>query len=129
MPWLVLMAGRQAQSIEEIFPLINYCRQGRLEEARAWAESGKPLDPPPNARRNVRRVPLLIAIDQGFYSMAALLLEHGADPMCQTNALKYAIQRERPEIVRLLLESKQAVPDPVSFAEVCRYGNPGIISV
>jgi Ankyrin repeats (3 copies) len=123
------MTDRNAQSIEEIFPLIDYCRQGKLEEARVWAEAGKPLNPPPNTRRDTRRVPLLIAISRGFYSMAKLLVQNGADPHCQTNALAYAIGESQTEIVRFLIESKAIELKSVSFASVCAHGNPDIIRI
>jgi hypothetical protein len=123
------MTDRNAQSIEEIFPLIDYCRQGKLEEARVWAEAGKPLNPPPNTRRDTRRVPLLIAISRGFYSLAKLLVQNGAYPHCQTNALAYAIGESQTEIVRFLIESKAIELKSVSFASVCAHGNPDIIRI
>ena len=123
------MSDRNAQSIEEIFPLIDYCRQGKLEEARVWVETGKPLNPPPNIRRDTRRVPLLIAISRGFYSMAKLLVQNGADPHCQTNALAYAVGESQTEIVRFLIESKAVELKTVSFASVCEHGNPDIIRI
>jgi len=123
------MADRHAQSIEEIFPLIDFCRQGRLEEARQWAESGKPLDPPANARRYSKRVPLLIAIDKGFFSLASVLIQHGAEGLGYVDALEYAIYQDRPEIVKLLLDSKVVTRDAVEFSVVCEHGNAEIIKI
>lgn len=123
------MPGKHAQSIEEIFPLIDFCRHGRLEEARQWAESGKPLDPPLNTRRYSKRVPLLIAIDKEFFSLASLLLQHGAEGLGLDDALEYAIYRDRPEIVKLLLDSKAVARDAIEFSTVCDHGNPAIIKL
>lgn len=123
------MADKHAQSIEEISPLIDFCRQGRLEEARLWAEAGRPLDPPLNGRRNSRRVPLLISIDKEFFSLAALLIQHGAEGLGYVHALEYAINRDRAEIVKLLLDSRRLHRGAVDFSTVCSHGNAEIVKI
>ncbi len=117
---------KPAKSIEEIFPLIEFCKAGKLTEVTQWIEEGKPLDPPPAKRRSSRRMPLQIAIEKNFYSLAELLLEGGADPFLNGNALRYCVTKSRPDIAGLLLE--QGVPaESVDFVYVCEMGNPEII--
>lgn len=108
---------KSAKSPEELFPLADLCRAGKLKEVGEWIASGKPLDPPLNARRSRRQSPLEIAIDKGFFALAELLLDGGCDPMANGNALCDAVRSDQPEIAKLLLD--RGVPaDSVHLGEV-----------
>ncbi len=114
-------ASRAARSPEELFPLIHFCRAGKLKEVSEWIAQGKPLDPPVSAKRKRRQSPLEVAIEKGFYSLAELLLDGGCDPLANGNALHDAIDRAEPEIAGLLLD--RGVPiDSVDIADVFEAG-------
>jgi hypothetical protein len=96
---------RVARSAEELFPLIDYCRAGKLKDVSEWIASDKPLDPPPTRKRSRRQTPLQIAIEKGFYSLTELLLDGGCDPFANnTNALYEAVCRDQIDIAKLLIE-------------------------
>src|SRR4051794_30570273 len=89
---------------EEVFPLIDLCRVGKLKEVAEWIAAGKPLDPPLNAKRSRRQSPLEIAIQKGFFALAELLFDGGCNPLASGNALADAVQQDEPEIAQLLLD-------------------------
>jgi hypothetical protein len=37
---------KRAETYDEIRPLIQFCKDGRVFDAQAWVAAGKPLDPP-----------------------------------------------------------------------------------
>jgi hypothetical protein len=114
-------SSRTARSPEELFPLIDFCRAGKLKEVSEWVAAGKPLDPPISAKRKRRSSPLEVAIEKGFYSLTELLLDGGCDPLANGNALYDAVVRDEPEIARLLLE--RGVPvDSVDMSVVFEAG-------
>lgn len=96
----------RAQTYDEIKPLIDLCRAGRLFEVQEWIAAGKPVNVPLPANRRHGKPPLEIAIDLGFHSLVKVLLEGGAAieadgwycPMDQ------ALQMRRFDIVQLLVE-------------------------
>lgn len=95
---------KAARSPEELFPLIEYCRAGKLKEVSEWIAAGHPIDPPQTAKRTRRRAPLEIAIEKGFYALAELLLEGGSDPAANGDILAFAVQHREVEIAKLLLD-------------------------
>ena len=108
---------KAARSPEELFPLVDLCRAGKLKEVGEWIASSKPLDPPLNAKRSRRQSPLEVAIEKGFFALAELLLDGGCDPMANGNALCDAVRSDHPEIARLLLD--RGVPgDSVHLSDV-----------
>ena len=71
--------SRQAQSLDEIKPLVDMCRAGRLFAVQEWIAAGKPINPPPFPRRsNHARARLDIAVESGFHSLVEVLLKGGA---------------------------------------------------
>ena len=96
--------SKAARSPEELFPLIEYCRAGKLKEVRAWIAAGHPIDPPQTAKRTRRRSPLEIAVEKGFYALAELLLEGGSDPAANGDILAFAVRHREVEIAKLLLD-------------------------
>src|SRR5262249_12703024 len=75
--------SRTARSPEELFPLIEFCRAGKLKEVGEWIAAGKPLDPPLTLKKGGRRrqSPLDVAIEKGFFTLAEMLLDAGCNPM------------------------------------------------
>jgi hypothetical protein len=116
---------KSAESIEELFPLMEACRAGDLDAVTAWVAAGKPLDPP-KGKRSKRRSPLELAIEKGFLTLARRLLEAGADPLANGNALAFAVDRKRVDLVRLLIERGVDIKS-VSFVQVCETADREII--
>lgn len=97
---------KQAATYEEIVPLVDMCKMGRLFDVQAWIAAGKPVNPPPLlGRQRRRKSPLQIAIDKGFHSLVHILLEGGAHlhegPYA---ALDHALNTRRFDLVQLLVE-------------------------
>lgn len=120
-------SGKAARSPEELFPLIEYCRSGKLKEVGEWIANGSPIDPPQSSRRSRRQSPLQIAIQKGFYALAELLLDGGCDPMANGNALADAVGCRDVEISKLLL-SRGVPADSVEIWRVF-HGGPEIIKL
>jgi hypothetical protein len=117
-----------AKSIEELFPLIEFCKAGNLSAVAKWIEEGKPLDPP-EGKKTRRASPLQIAIEKGFLTLTEVLLDGGADPCAnEGNALKVAVNHRRADIAALLLD--RGVPlDSVGFQWVCYSADPDLINL
>ena len=97
----------RAQSREDIKPLIELCKHGRLFEVQEWIKAGKPVNPPPPPEKGARpRSPLQYAIDSGFHSLVQVLIEGGAEieSSWKYNALSHALRERRFDIVQLLVE-------------------------
>lgn len=97
---------RQAQSLEEIKPLVDLCKEGKLFEVQDWVKTGKPVNPPDSGRCNGPRSPLEVAIEKGFHSLIQVLLEAGAsfEREGRSSAMSRALKQRRPDIVKLLVE-------------------------
>jgi len=73
---MVIRSGNKAKDYEEIKPLIDLCRAGRLFEVQAWIADGKPINsPPPPPKRARKNCPLQVSIEKGFHSLVQVLLE------------------------------------------------------
>lgn len=96
---------KQAATYEEIVPLIELCKAGKLFEVQEWISAGKPLNPPPPASKKARkRSPLQVTIDLGFHSLVQLLLQGGAavdEP--RYSPLAHALHKRRLDLVELLV--------------------------
>lgn len=78
-PMTVAPAASQcAASYDEIKPLVELCKAGRLFDVQAWIASGKPVNLPAPVNRRHGKSPLDVAIQLGFHSMVQVLLEGGA---------------------------------------------------
>lgn len=97
-----------ARSVEELFPLIEFCKNGDLKAVSDWIAKGNPLDLPPGKKPR-RASPLQIAIEKGFLTLTEILLDGGADPASNGNALWIAVRAKRIDIVRLLLGERPIV--------------------
>ncbi|MBA3484341.1 MAG: ankyrin repeat domain-containing protein [Pirellulales bacterium] len=82
------------------------CQAGKLFEVQQWIEAGKPVNPPARAKKSRQRTPLDTAIDYGFHSLVATLLEAGAhiESASGKSSLNRALERREFEIVRLLVD-------------------------
>jgi len=97
--------SKQASTHEEIKPLIDLCRAGRLFEVQAWIKSGNAVDPPRHIKGNRKKSPLEYAIDSGFHSLVQVLLDGGADVNGNGSfcPMRLALERRRFDIVKLLV--------------------------
>jgi hypothetical protein len=76
---MVIQSEKRAKDYDDIKPLIDLCKTGRLFDAQAWFAGGKPVNPPPPPPKGARRkCPLQVTIDKGFHSLVQVLLDGGA---------------------------------------------------
>lgn len=97
----------QAHNFEELRPLVELCRAGKLFEVQAWIEESNPVNPPAGHYRGSRKkTPLEYAIDAGFHSLVKVLLDAGADvgPIDRYCPMTMALEKRRLDIVKLLVE-------------------------
>lgn len=103
----------KAPTYEEIKPLIQLIREGKLFDVQDWIAKGKPINPPePESKGRRHKGPLECAIDTGFYSMVEILAGAGANfyepgPRNWTRfiAVEAAAVAKRMDLVELLVES------------------------
>jgi hypothetical protein len=99
--------GRQANSFDELVPLVDLCRVGKLFEVQAWIAESKPVNPPAGHYRGSRKkTPIEYAIDAGFHSLVKILLDAGADvgPIDRYCPMTMALEKRRLDIVKLFVE-------------------------
>ncbi len=109
-----------ADNFEDVASLLRLCAAGRLYEVEEWIGAGRSLQWRPTRDRKLRRraSALQIAVDRGFYSLAALLLANGYDPNGDASeCLSVAVHRSDGEMVELLLRFG-ADPARMDFATV-----------
>jgi hypothetical protein len=69
---------KHADSYEEIEPLVEFCKAGRLFDVQEWIASGKPVNLPLERAKRARRIsPLKIAMEKGFHSLVQVQVEGG----------------------------------------------------
>lgn len=101
------MSAKRATSIEELEPLIEHCKAGRLFAVQDWIAEGKPiLLPPDPSRRSRKRSPLEWAVKLGFHSLLEVFLKAGAggesdDDFC---LMCMVLQERRLDMLELLVE-------------------------
>ena len=101
------MPAKQASTYDEIRPLIELCKAGKLFEVEDWIAAGKPVNPPPPPPKKSRpRTPLQYALDAGFHSLVQVLLEGGAEIESSYRycSLGHAVGLRRLDLARLLVE-------------------------
>jgi ankyrin repeat protein len=118
---------KRAETYEEVKPLIDLCKAGKLFDVQEWIASGKPVNPPPSVSGYKRKSPLEVAIDLGFHSLVQVLLEGGAD----INEPRYwplddALYKRRLDLVKLLVEHGANLHS-VSMASVFQTWQPDIM--
>ncbi len=120
---------RRAETPDDIRPLIELCKAGRLFEVQTWIAAGKPVNPPlPSSKRDHSKSPLAIAIDSGFHSLVEVLLQGGA--AFETEGYKCpiytALRMRRFDMVKLLVEYG-GNPRSVDMTEVFDTWEPEIM--
>ncbi len=96
-----------AQSAEELKPLNQLCREGRLYEVEQWVSEGKPLQAAPIviAKGSRPKTALQIAIETGQHSLVQLLLSRGYQlELEKYQPLDIALAARRWDLFDLLLE-------------------------
>lgn len=96
-----------AHSPEDVRPLHQLCREGRLYDVERWIADGKPLQLAPDAIRKGTRpkTALQIALETGQHSLATLLLKNGYRLELERYApLDLALRSRRWDLFDLLLE-------------------------
>jgi hypothetical protein len=97
---------RRVTDYEEIRPLVELCKAGKLFEVQAWIAEGKPVNAPPMPSKGRRgKSPLDVAIDLGFHSLIQILLEAGAvqEPDRWESPMSRTLAKRRFDIVQLLV--------------------------
>jgi hypothetical protein len=120
---------RRARTYDEIRPLVELCKAGRLFDVQAWIAAGKPVNPPPlpeTGRRGKR--PLEVALELGFHSLIQVLLEGGAaqDPEGWESPMSCALRMRRFDIVELLV-ANGFDPKSIDMKEVFETWDPAIM--
>ncbi len=96
-----------ARSLEELKPLHQFCREGRLYEVESWISEGRPLqiDPAVITKSTRPKTALQIAIETGQHSLTRLLLSKGYQlELERYRPLDMALERRRWDLFDLLLE-------------------------
>lgn len=117
-------------SPDALEPLRRMCRNGQLFEVQEWIRKGNPVTlATKNSPRQSKHTPLLIALDRGFHSLVKVLLESGA-PQTEGNfnALDYAVQLRRPDLVELLFQFGAQV-DEVPLHAVIEHWHPEVLAL
>jgi hypothetical protein len=97
-----------AQSLEDLRPLHQLCREGRLYDVERWISEGKPLQLTPEVIPKSARpkTALQVALETGQHSLAGLLLRSGYRlELERYRPLDLALQNRRWDLFDLLLES------------------------
>lgn len=116
-------------SKEELAPLFELCRAGKLFEVQDWIAAGKPVNPPAERlKRQKFTSPLLVAIDKGFHSLAKVLLVGGAlqEPTDHDSPMNRALSMRRRDLVELLVENGFD-PRSVDLSAVLHSWDPGLM--
>ena len=98
---------KRAKTHEEIEPLRELCRAGKLFDVQTWIAAGKPVNPlKPPPKGNRRHTPMQLTIEAGFHSLVQVLLEAGAEIEVdhRYSSLHHALWNHKPDIARLLVE-------------------------
>lgn len=97
---------RRAATREEIAPLVEFCKAGKLFDVQKWVAAGNPVNPPPLPLKGHRPLtPLEIAIESGFHSLVDVLLQAGAcqEPDDYRSPMLRALEMRRMDLVTLLV--------------------------
>ncbi len=98
---------KRAADYEDLKPLLDLCRAGKLFEVQEWIAAGKPVNPPPIPTKGRRgKSPLEVSIDTGFHSLVKELLRAGAviEPDGWDSPMNKVLQMRRFDLVKLLVE-------------------------
>jgi len=120
---------QQASTFDQIKPLVDLCKAGKLFEVQAWIKAGNPVvPPPPPAKGHTPRGPMEIAVELGFHSLIKVLLDGGApaarfDDYCP---LTHSLKHRRLDLVELFVQYG-ADPKTIDLGAVFDTWQPAII--
>lgn len=103
--------------------LIRLCETGRLYEVDAWIRAGRSLTVP----SEVRKTPLSVAIATGFHSLIELLLRHEESQQVKNDALRLALQLDRPAFIELAVAHGAEIAS-VPFLDVLMTGDRAVVT-
>ena len=93
-----------AATQDDLKPLLDLCRAGRLYSVEDWIRSGKPVQSRPGPGGRSRRTALQVTINARFHDLALLLLCNGYQLRLEAqNPLDQALELRAWELVELLL--------------------------
>jgi len=117
-----------ASTYDEIKPLVDLCKAGKLFEVQKWIASGNPVNLPlVPGKGGARPSPLHIAMDLGFHSLVEVLLDAGAaigEP--RYSPLEHAVWNRRVDLVKLLV-GKGAKIDSIDVGTVFENWSPEMV--
>ena len=119
----------RAETYDEIKPLVDLIKAGRLFEVQEWIAAGRPLDAPPPPPKGARRKnPLETAITTGFHSMVQVLLDGGAtiEPDGHGGPMNRVLELRRLDLAMLLV-NHGFDPRTVDMVEVFHTWDPAIM--
>jgi len=96
-----------SHSLEDVRPLHQLCREGRLYDVEGWIVDGKPLQVAPEAlpKRSRSKTALQITLETGQHSLATLLLRNGYQlGLERYSPLDLALRSRRWDLFDLLME-------------------------
>lgn len=120
----------RAETYEEIKPLIDFCKAGKLFEVQKWIAAGKPVNPPVMSNRGRQsKTPLDVALDLGFHSLIEVLLDGGAfvETDDWDSPVYAALNMRRFDIVELLIEHGGYDPAAINMKRVFDCWDPAIM--
>jgi hypothetical protein len=112
-----------ASTYDEIKPLNELCKAGKLFEVQKWIAAGKPVNLSPPKKGSRAKNPLEISIERGFHSLVQVLLEGGAsidDP--RYSPLSPAISEKRLDLVKLPIRHGADI-NPLTWSRFFKAGN------
>jgi hypothetical protein len=116
---------------QDTLPLLQLCEAGKLYEVEDWIKAGNRIQFTHSKEKIIKkfRTPLEIAVNNGFYSLAQLLLQSGYNPNLDTcDYLTLAAVNNRSDLVILLLKYGANI-NGADFEEVLRTYNREIIDL
>ncbi len=117
---------KRAETYEEIQPLLDFCKAGKLFDVQKWIAEGRPVELPLMIKKRGKS-PLQIAVESGFHSLAEVLLEGGTQvEEQQIYLLEYALEKRRLDLIELLVKYG-AKAKSVPMERVLGNGNRKII--
>ena len=107
----------------EATELIRLCETGRLYEVETWIRSGRSLTVP----NEVRKTPLSVAISTGSHSLIELLLRHEESQQAKNDALRLALQLDRPAFIELAVAHGADITS-IPFVDVLMTGDRAVVA-
>lgn len=120
---------RRANTQEEIQPLLELCKAGKLFEVQEWIAAGNVVNPPIYANHRVRHhSPLETAVERGFHSLVKVLLEGGAaiEATGYDGPVEKALNMRRLDLIQLFVKHGYDVKS-TSMASVFDSWDPDIM--